>query len=179
MNDTDPVRHLKQQLAREICALVQPVQQCIAAYTLDVDQPLISRLRHGDVERVSLDRLIRMLHRVGRTVTLSVASGPPIRFRFTPLGFLGRLSPEAAAAIAPVDASGQRVLASAPRRRRRRSPFSWVPRRAPLDAEQTGVALGEGNVAGGEPAIARGDCEDGLSRAAPDRAPRRAHPPPD
>lgn len=92
MNGADPVLILKRQLAREIASLAAPVHQIAAAYTFGVDQPLISRLVHGQVDRVSLDRLIRMLHHVGRPVTLTVATGPRIRFRFTPPGYLGRFA---------------------------------------------------------------------------------------
>lgn len=123
MTDSDPVFVLKQQLAREICSLVQPVHQSVAAFTLDIDQPLVCRLRHGRVERVSLDRLIRILHRIGRPVTITVGTGPRLRFRFMPWGYLGRLSPRGAAELAKLFPPN-RLLPGGPRRRRRSS--AWL-----------------------------------------------------
>ena len=73
----DPIPALKEQLAEALRELIDPVCQEGAAGVLGIEQPRISDIAHGRLERLSLQRLIRLLTRGGRTVTISVRVDGP------------------------------------------------------------------------------------------------------
>src|SRR6476660_8381185 len=68
----DPSPRLKEQLAAEIVLLLRGGDQFLAAEGTGVDQPRISNLVHGRLDRFSLEKLIRILSRLGRRVDLTV-----------------------------------------------------------------------------------------------------------
>jgi hypothetical protein len=45
-------------------------------FWIEIDQPRVSDLRRGRLERISLERLIRWLRRTGHVVELSVKRAP-------------------------------------------------------------------------------------------------------
>lgn len=78
----DPIPALKRQLWREILALVGGWEQYTAARAIGTTQPRMSNLKHGRLERFSLERLIRFLAQIEQTVEITVV-GParPLMFR--------------------------------------------------------------------------------------------------
>jgi len=75
----DPIPELKEQLASEILAVVGHLNQEIAAAVLRIDQPRMSDLMYGKLERFSASKLIRILANIDRRVDISVVNeGPPI-----------------------------------------------------------------------------------------------------
>ncbi|KZC76064.1 hypothetical protein AYR46_19975 [Sphingobium yanoikuyae] len=56
----------------------QNLSQVAAARLLETDQPTLSRLLSGQRTSVSLDRLIRWLGRLGRTVDVKVKVAAPL-----------------------------------------------------------------------------------------------------
>ena len=66
----DPIPELKKQLAGELVQLLGTWSQWNAAVLLNVSQTQISELKAGKLERFSLDRLVRLLVRAGRTVEI-------------------------------------------------------------------------------------------------------------
>jgi predicted XRE-type DNA-binding protein len=68
----DPIPHLKQQVAAAVVAQLQPWTQPMAAELLRTDQPRVSDLRNGKLERFSLERLIRFAARRGGTVSITI-----------------------------------------------------------------------------------------------------------
>lgn len=67
----DPIPALKARAARELVVLLDGWSQWNAAELLRVHQSTISRLRAGQLERYSLEQLLRHLHRLGRAVALT------------------------------------------------------------------------------------------------------------
>lgn len=78
----DAIPALKQQLADEILASVAQLNVSIAALVLEIDSSRLADLRHGRVSRFSVERLIRLLGKVDRRVTMSVANVGPDRIRW-------------------------------------------------------------------------------------------------
>ncbi len=78
----DPIPLLKEQLRRKIVSLVGGWDQYIAAHRLGTDQPRMSDLKRGRLERFSLEKLIRFLTNIEQTVEITVV-GParPAMFR--------------------------------------------------------------------------------------------------
>ena len=78
----DPIPDFKEQLRREIVALVGRWEPFVAARRLGTDQPRISDLKRGRLERFSLQKLIRMLVNIEQSVEITVV-GPtrPTMFR--------------------------------------------------------------------------------------------------
>jgi predicted XRE-type DNA-binding protein len=68
----DPIPALKRQLADELVLLLDGYERHLAGSYLGVEGARISDLRRGDLRRFSVQRLIRMLARIGRRTTLSV-----------------------------------------------------------------------------------------------------------
>src|SRR5688572_5469614 len=60
----DPVPALKSQLAAELQRSIDGWETQELIYLLRVDQPRVSNLRNGRVERFSLEQLIRFLSRM-------------------------------------------------------------------------------------------------------------------
>lgn len=86
MIDSDElIDRLKQQLRREILRLVDRWDQLVAARRVGIGQPRMSDLRHGRVERFSLERLIRILATVDHRVDITIVNiGPPRPYMFLP-----------------------------------------------------------------------------------------------
>ena len=54
-------RELKEQLRRELCAIIEGMSLSDAAELLGVDRTRISKIRHGSLSEVSTDRLIQWI----------------------------------------------------------------------------------------------------------------------
>lgn len=80
MEIEDPIPALKEQIADALRELIDPVCQGVAAGVLGIEQPRISDIAHGRLGRLSLQRLIRLLVRGGRTVTITVTNEGPKHF---------------------------------------------------------------------------------------------------
>jgi hypothetical protein len=74
----DPVDALKREWADAIVALAHPMPMIIAARRLGIDVARMCDLRKGRYRRFSLDRLVRILSTVDRTVTLTVTPRNPL-----------------------------------------------------------------------------------------------------
>jgi predicted XRE-type DNA-binding protein len=68
----DPVPSLKQQLAAEFLSLLEGHDREWAAREAGIDGWRVSDLQRGDLTRFSLQKLVRMLARLGRRVTITV-----------------------------------------------------------------------------------------------------------
>jgi predicted XRE-type DNA-binding protein len=78
----DPIPDLKEQLRREIVGLVGGWDQYIAARRLGTDQPRMSDLKRGRLERFSLEKLIRLLANIEQSVEITVVGTTrPAMFR--------------------------------------------------------------------------------------------------
>jgi predicted XRE-type DNA-binding protein len=73
----DPIPALKQQVAIAIVERIRVWNQFNAAELLRTDQPRISDLRNGNLERFSLERLIRFVARRGGTVSITITWSSP------------------------------------------------------------------------------------------------------
>jgi predicted XRE-type DNA-binding protein len=80
-----PIPVLRQQLGDEILRLVDDFPTIISARLLCIDERRMADLRHGRVQRFSVERLIRMLAQIDRRVDLTVVNiGAPI-LRWLPI----------------------------------------------------------------------------------------------
>ena len=68
----DPVEQIKRQLASELVRAIDGWTPGQLIYRIDIDQPRVSDLRRGRLERISLARLIRWLHAMGCEVRVTV-----------------------------------------------------------------------------------------------------------
>lgn len=68
----DPIPALKRQLARDLTRVIDGWETTELCYFLRTDQPTVSRLRAGRVDRFSIERLIRWLARMDVAVDLTV-----------------------------------------------------------------------------------------------------------
>jgi predicted XRE-type DNA-binding protein len=74
----DPIHALRAQLAGEISrALGGSFAQHFISARYGIPQPRMSELCRGKVERVSMEWLIRRVHRMGGTVRLEIELGDP------------------------------------------------------------------------------------------------------
>jgi predicted XRE-type DNA-binding protein len=73
----DPIPALKQQVAADVVAQLRGWTQPMAAELLRTDQPRVSELRNGKLERFSLERLIRFAARRGGTVSIHITWSSP------------------------------------------------------------------------------------------------------
>ena len=69
----DPVPALKRHLARQLVGRLDGWSQTDAAGLLGTDQPRISDLRRGRLDRFSLEQLVRLLGRVGGSIELQIS----------------------------------------------------------------------------------------------------------
>lgn len=84
MEESDPVIALKRQLADEIRRLIAPYAQDVSAAILGIGQPRVSDLMLNRIQRFSLQRLVRLLARMERTVEIRVSgSRSPFQVYFT------------------------------------------------------------------------------------------------
>src|SRR4051812_46094491 len=65
MKRAGPEQELRVQLASELCSILHGRQRDIGAARVDMHASDLSRLRHGDLRRFSLTRLIRYIARAG------------------------------------------------------------------------------------------------------------------
>lgn len=82
----DPIPALKIQLADLIVKRIAGWAQVDAADLLRTNQPRISDLRNGRLERVSLEKLVRLVQRAEGFVELRVEWGPRFSSFFNPIG---------------------------------------------------------------------------------------------
>lgn len=75
MRGRDPIPELKLQLAEELVHAIHGWTPGQLVYRMRIDQPRVSDLRRGRLERISLERLIRWLVAMQRVVTISVGDG--------------------------------------------------------------------------------------------------------
>ncbi len=69
----DPIPPLKQQLASLLVERLDGWSGEMAGSLMGVDQPRMSNLRNAQLDRFSLERLIRFVERIGGDVTIQVA----------------------------------------------------------------------------------------------------------
>ena len=74
----NPIPELKRRAAEELVRAMDRWDQYEAASLLGTDQPRISELRRGRLERMSLERLIRWLNRADCDVELRVTRRPQV-----------------------------------------------------------------------------------------------------
>jgi len=70
----DPIPKLKQEAAAKIVALLDEWSWQNAAALIGTDQPRVSDLRRGKLDRFSLETLIRFLTRLRQRVELQVTA---------------------------------------------------------------------------------------------------------
>ena len=79
----DPIYALRTELAREIArALGGRAAQGRIAKRYGIPRPRMSELCLGNVKRCSIEWLIRRIHNMGGTVTLTITLGDPERERW-------------------------------------------------------------------------------------------------
>ena len=72
----DPVPALKRQLADKVLALLEGWSDTWAAWDAHLSRSRISEMRRGNLENVSLDRLVRCLAQLHHTVEITVTRNP-------------------------------------------------------------------------------------------------------
>ena len=78
----DPIPPLKRQLADAILAVAQQTNFHVAAAALGIDAARLSDLRRGRIERFSVERLIRLLAVVDRSVEVTITPEGGVRVRW-------------------------------------------------------------------------------------------------
>ena len=76
MQPPDPIPALKRHVASAIVTHLEGWTQEMAAELIRTDQPRVSDLRKGRLERFSLERLVRFATRLGADVTVAVTWDP-------------------------------------------------------------------------------------------------------
>ncbi|MGH7637257.1 MAG: XRE family transcriptional regulator [Gemmatimonadaceae bacterium] len=71
----DPIPALKAALAAELVRAIDGWTPGQLIYRMKIDQPRVSDLRRGRLERISTERLIRWLHGMGCEVEIRVLHG--------------------------------------------------------------------------------------------------------
>ena len=74
----DPIPALKEQLRQSILTEIGLINQLAGARMLGVDESRMSNLEHGQLERFSLQKLVRLLARINRRVDLTVVAVAPL-----------------------------------------------------------------------------------------------------
>ncbi|HEU5174327.1 MAG TPA: XRE family transcriptional regulator [Gemmatimonadaceae bacterium] len=77
----DPIPALKRQLAATITARMEGWEQYNGGAMLHIDGARLSNIRRGQLERFSLQALIRMLARIGEEVVITTASRQEVHWR--------------------------------------------------------------------------------------------------
>lgn len=72
MRREDPVLPLKRQLAGDLAGALKGWRPTEIYFRLRLDQPRVWELRHGRLERFSLQRLVRLLAELGYDTSISV-----------------------------------------------------------------------------------------------------------
>ena len=73
MTNPDPIPILKQQIAASVVERLDGWTQPMAAELLRTDQPRVSDLRRGNLERLSLAQLVRFATRLRGTVSIDIS----------------------------------------------------------------------------------------------------------
>ena len=73
MQDHDPIPAFKQQLGDELAGFIRDWKSRDVAAYLGTDRSRIAELRRGELDRFSLEKLIRLLVRAGKRVELIVS----------------------------------------------------------------------------------------------------------
>ena len=76
-----PEQELKAQLARELCSILHGYQRDIGAACVDAHATELSRLRHGDLRRFSLARIVRYIARAGYDIEVHLKRTPRLEQR--------------------------------------------------------------------------------------------------
>jgi hypothetical protein len=79
LTDPDPIPELKRDAAAALVELLEGWNAYDVAVIMGTDEPRVSDIRRGKLQRFSLEMLIRYLTRLRRRVTLQIveASPPP------------------------------------------------------------------------------------------------------
>lgn len=77
----DPIPALKRQLAATITARMEGWEQYNGGAMLHIDGARLSNIRRGQLERFSLQALVRMLVRIGDEVVITTASRQEVHWR--------------------------------------------------------------------------------------------------
>ena len=77
----DPIPALKRQLAATITARMEGWQQYNGGAMLHIDGARLSNIRRGQLERFSLQALVRMLARIGEEVVITTTSREDVYWR--------------------------------------------------------------------------------------------------
>jgi len=75
---------LKEQLARELCAILDGYQRDAGADLIDAPPSELSRLRQGDLRRFSLGRIVRYVARAGYDIEVHLKKTPRLELRSEP-----------------------------------------------------------------------------------------------
>ena len=71
----DPIPALKLRVAGELLALTDGWSQTYAAAFMRISQSRVSDLRRGNLDRISLERMLQCLARLGRHVEITTTRG--------------------------------------------------------------------------------------------------------
>jgi predicted XRE-type DNA-binding protein len=77
----DPIPELKRELAAELVRVIEGWNRANVAVLMHTDPARVSDLRHGKLERFSVESLIRFLARVRHQVSVTVVSERELRLR--------------------------------------------------------------------------------------------------
>jgi predicted XRE-type DNA-binding protein len=81
MSQPAPEHQLKLQLARELCAILDGYSREVGAGHLQTHTSELSRLRHGDLRRFSLTRILRFIARLGYDLEVHLKKTPRLEER--------------------------------------------------------------------------------------------------
>jgi len=76
MRHVDPIPELKRELAAKLVRIMSSYRTTDLLANLRIDQPRVSDLRRGRLERISVARLIRWLSQMGFRVEFSLTKVP-------------------------------------------------------------------------------------------------------
>jgi len=76
MNVADPIPELKRELAADLVRIMASYRTTDLLANIRIDQPRVSDLRRGRLERISVERLIRWLSQMGYRVEFTIAKVP-------------------------------------------------------------------------------------------------------
>jgi hypothetical protein len=68
----DPIPQLKRDAARALVPLLDDWNAHVVAHQMGTDQPRVSDIKRGKLDRFSLEALIRFLDRLGQSVELKI-----------------------------------------------------------------------------------------------------------
>ena len=81
MREPRPDHPLKEQLARELCSILDGYRRDVGAARVDAHPTELSRLRRGDLRRFSLARIIRYIARAGYDIEVHLKETPRLEQR--------------------------------------------------------------------------------------------------